>query len=59
MQDGLIMKKGSFGVNLNDDNSPMYIIQRVKGRFLLCSVRFDDPPCCWVTIHQDDFWPLA
>ena len=53
------MKKGSFGVNLNDDNSPMYIIQKVKGSNLLCSIRFDDPPCCWVTIYLDDFWILA
>lgn len=52
-------KKGSFGVDLNDNNSPLYVIQQVKGLCLLCSTRFDDPPCSWLTIHKEDFWPLA
>jgi hypothetical protein len=53
------MKPGIFGVNLADNNSPLYIVQRVSGLALLCSVRFDDPPCCWVTIEKEDFWPLT
>jgi hypothetical protein len=53
------MKKGFFGVDLNDDNSPLYVVQEVDGLFLLCSTRFDDPPCSWVTIYLQDFWPLA
>jgi hypothetical protein len=53
------MKKGSFGVNTLQDNSPLYIVQRIKGAVLLCSTRFDDPPCSWVTIQKGDFWLLA
>jgi hypothetical protein len=53
------MKKDAFGVDLNDDNSPLYVVQEVDGLFLLCSTRFDDPSCSWVTIHLQDFWPLA
>ena len=53
------MKKGSFGVNTLEDNSPLYVIQRIKGAVLLCSTRFDDPPCSWVTIQKGDFWLLA
>jgi len=53
------MKKGAFGVDLNQDNSPVYVVQRVNGLSLLCSIRFDDPPCCWVTIDKNDFWPLT
>lgn len=53
------MKKGAFGVDLNNDLSPLYVVQEVQGLCLLCSERFDDPPCCWVTIAKYDFWPLA
>lgn len=53
------MKPGIFGVDLRNDNSPLYIVQAVRGLALLCSVRFDDPPCSWVTIEKDDFWPLT
>lgn len=53
------MKKGAFGVDLNQDDSPLYVVQQVKGLFLLCSVRFDDPSCCWVTIQKEDFWLLT
>jgi len=53
------MTKGALGVDLNNDLSPLYVVQAVKGLCLLCSTRFDDPPCCWVTIHRDNFWPLA
>jgi hypothetical protein len=53
------MKKGSYGVNTLEDNSPLYVIQRIRGDALLCSVRFDDPPCSWVTIQKGDFWLLA
>ena len=53
------MKKGAFGVDLNNDFSPLYVVQEVQGLCLLCSTRFDDPPCSWVTIAKDDFWPLA
>lgn len=52
-------QKGSFGVNTLENNSPLYVIQRIKGSFLLCSTRFDDPPCSWVTIHKEDFWTLV
>lgn len=54
-----MMKKGAFGVDLKQDNSPLYVVQQVRGLALLCSVRFDDPQCCWVTIHNDDFWQLT
>lgn len=53
------MKTGAFGVDLNQDNSPLYVVQQVKGLCLLCSERFDDPPYCWVTIQKKDFWPLT
>lgn len=53
------MKKGSFGVDLNNDNSPLYVVQQVQGLCLLCSTRFSDPPCSWVTIQKGDFWLLA
>jgi hypothetical protein len=53
------MKKGSFGVDLKNDASPVYVVQRVKGSTLLCSNRFDDPPCSWVKIQKKDFWLLA
>jgi hypothetical protein len=53
------MNKGSFGVDLKNDASPVYVVQRVKASTLLCSIKFDDPPGSWVTIHKDDFWLLA
>lgn len=53
------MKKGAFGVDLNNDSSPLYVVQAVKGLCLLCSERFDDAPCSWLTIAKGDFWPLA
>lgn len=53
------MKKGSFGVNTLEDNSPLYVVHRIKGDVLLCSTRFDDPPCTWVKIRKDYFWLLA
>jgi peptide methionine sulfoxide reductase MsrB len=52
-------KKGFFGVDLNNEKSPLYVIQQVKGLLFLCSTKFDDPPCSWVTIHKDDFWTLV
>jgi hypothetical protein len=53
------MKIGSYGVNTLNDNSPLYIVQKVKGSILFCSTKFDDPPCSWVRIQKDNFWCLA
>jgi hypothetical protein len=50
---------GSFGLDLNDDLSPVYVVQGIKEQALLCSTRFDDPPCSWASIQIDDFWLLA
>lgn len=53
------MKIGSYGVNTLQDNSPIYIVQKIKGSILLCSTKFDDPPCSWIKIQKKDFWLLA
>lgn len=51
--------RGAFGVHLDNDNSPVYIVQRVKGDILLCSIRFDDPASEWIPISRSRFWLLA
>ena len=53
------MKKTSYGVDLEQDNSSLYVVQRLEGDFFLCSERFDCPSCSWVRIHKDNFWSLV
>lgn len=53
------LKKISYGVDLEQDNSPLYVVQRLEGDFFLCSERFDEPSCSWVRIHKENFWPLV
>lgn len=53
------MKNPSYGVDLEQDNSPLYVVQRLDGDFFLCSERFDCPSCSWVRIHKDNFWSLV
>ena len=53
------LKKASYGVDLEQDNSPLYVVQRLEGDFFLCSERFDAPSCSWVSIHKKNFWPLV
>jgi len=53
------LKKASYGVDLEQDNSPLYVVQRLEGDFFLCSERFDEPFCSWISIHKENFWPLV
>lgn len=53
------MKKPSYGVDLEHDNSPLYVVQRSEGDFFLCSERFDEPSCSWVRIQKENFWSLV
>ena len=50
---------GAFGVNVNDDNSPVYIVQGVQGQAVLISERFDAPSSDWIKINAQDFWALT
>lgn len=50
---------GSYGVSLIDDDSPVYVVQRVNGGFVFVSSRFDDAPSEWLKLSTVDFWPLT
>lgn len=50
---------GSFGYDLNDDQSPLYVVHSVTRDSLKISQNFDDPPSEQLTINLSDFWCIA
>lgn len=50
---------GAYGVNVNDDNSPVYIVQAVDGQSVSVSERYDTPKHEWIKLDQSDFWALT
>lgn len=50
---------GSYGYDVSNDSSPLYVVQSVKGQSLQVSERFDSPDDQWLTIDVSEFWRIA